>query len=271
MDCTTQVGDEGQFQVLGRVAGREGYLVEVASRGERLLTYWLPVAPVSEGNRCDRGGTTPRGDAAFVSPPKARRLLDRIPSAPPLLQSPRGVDYDLEAERLWASRGRGHRCNAMDCLWKEPDAAGGGMVFVGSETAACSWDDLVQRRITHIVNCTHNIPEYFDHCDAFEYFRFNIGRHSRCIDSDADVNRFVEPMLEFVEIALRRPGNVLLHCKAGAHRAGTAGIICLMHLGSMRMTDAIALARAKRPVIEPDADFLDLLSRVERAWPWLRP
>ena len=46
-----------------------------------------------------------------------------------------------------------------------------------------------------------------------------------------DLISFLKPALEFITDVINSGDSVLVHCLAGAHRAGTAGIICLMHLG----------------------------------------
>lgn len=59
--------------------------------------------------------------------------------------------------------------------------------------------------------------------------------------------------------------NVLIHCLAGAHRAGTAGIACLMHLCDLDSTAVTAIAQAARPAIWPIGSFPRLLDALDRA------
>ena len=40
---------------------------------------------------------------------------------------------------------------------------------------------------------------------------------------------FLKPFFDFVDKAVDSGGSVLVHCVAGAHRAGTAGCLLLMH------------------------------------------
>merc|ERR1712070_787445 len=70
-------------------------------------------------------------------------------------------------------------------------------------------------------------------------------------------------MLEFVGNALAGGKNVMVHCSAGAHRAGTTGVICLLHFHNLSSEDAIAEAQSCRPVIDPTFDRR--LPRVLRA------
>ena len=58
---------------------------------------------------------------------------------------------------------------------------------------------------------------------------------------------------------------MLIHCLAGAHRAGTAGVACLMHLCDLDMQTAVTIAQTARPAINPIGDFPKLLSALDRA------
>ena len=56
-----------------------------------------------------------------------------------------------------------------------------------------------------------------------------------------------------------------IHCLAGAHRAGSAGVACLMHLEGLGLAAAIAKAQAARPLIDPIHYLHYLLSQLEQA------
>lgn len=57
---------------------------------------------------------------------------------------------------------------------------------------------------------------------------------------------------------------MLVHCLAGAHRAGTAGVSCLMHLLKIRAPEATRMAKTLRPAINPIGDFPALLDLLEK-------
>ena len=74
-------------------------------------------------------------------------------------------------------------------------------------------------------------------------------------------------LFEFVEFGLgsgRNGCNVLIHCKAGANRAGAAGVACLMHLRDLDVDAATALAVACRPIVNPNGYLPVLLRALER-------
>mmetsp|Transcript_4098 Transcript_4098/g.3551 ORF Transcript_4098/g.3551 Transcript_4098/m.3551 type:complete len:88 (+) Transcript_4098:323-586(+) len=57
----------------------------------------------------------------------------------------------------------------------------------------------------------------------------------------------------------------MIHCLAGAHRAGTATTAWLMYAHKMTFKDAIKLAKSKRSCIDPIGDFSEVLQVLEEA------
>mmetsp|Transcript_21017 Transcript_21017/g.25514 ORF Transcript_21017/g.25514 Transcript_21017/m.25514 type:complete len:91 (+) Transcript_21017:96-368(+) len=72
-------------------------------------------------------------------------------------------------------------------------------------------------------------------------------------------------MMDFVDQALGKGENVLIHCLAGAHRAGTTGVLVLMAKMKYDSRNATKVAQKLRPVINPFGPLKDLLSRVDTA------
>ena len=68
----------------------------------------------------------------------------------------------------------------------------------------------------------------------------------------------------FVDNALGRGESVLVHCLAGAHRAGTVGTACVMHLHNLPLPEALAHAKSCRSVINPIGDLPGALELLER-------
>mmetsp|Transcript_38568 Transcript_38568/g.83053 ORF Transcript_38568/g.83053 Transcript_38568/m.83053 type:complete len:293 (+) Transcript_38568:72-950(+) len=181
-----------------------------------------------------------------------------------------GVDFDDEARKLWARLNldpsviTGGHYNAVDPLWQHPETRA--VFYVGNQTAASNLPLLQKHGITHVVNCTDNMPNYHEGSSSIRYHRFDISRFHRQVKTDADADRFVQAMLDFVGSALASGKNVMVHYLAGAHRAGTTGCICLMHFAQLDAKDAVTAAKRCRPIIEPIADFPVLLAKLERSW-----
>ena len=166
----------------------------------------------------------------------------------------------------------------MNPIWKEDSGA---TIFVGNDTAARGPSSkLSEAGITHIVNCTDDLPNYCSGSGAISYLKFNVASWRAAGAKDYlreaphdDVIAHIDRMLAWVDKALEGGGNVLIHCLAGAHRAGTTGILCLMHKskGSLGAVEATAIAQRARPIIEPIYDFAECLQVYEAASKAKRP
>ena len=159
--------------------------------------------------------------------------------------------------------------NSLDPIFTQQRS--GGTIYVGNQSAASDLKTLQRLGVTHVVNCTAGmscIPCY--HRGTLQYLTFDIADWQRhCGASDAGLAAFVAPLFAFIDAALAQGGSVLVHCLAGAHRAGTTGVACLMHYGRMLdVAEATAAAKRLRRVIDPIGrlpEFLKRLLRVELA------
>jgi hypothetical protein len=83
-------------------------------------------------------------------------------------------------------------------------------------------------------------------------------RHPTATATSAAVEAYFEPVFAVVDVALNRGASVLIHCMAGAHRAGTVGMAVVMRLAAVApqryapYDDTLATARRRRPILEPD-------------------
>ncbi|CAE7392802.1 Mkp3 [Symbiodinium natans] len=118
-------------------------------------------------------------------------------------------------------------CDAVFCHPRT-----GAVLFVGSHVAAKDAAFLEEYHIRHIVNCQEpSSPNYFEGDPGFEYFRFDVANWKRevRVETAQDAQHYVSSVLEFLDAALDSGSNVLVHCHAGAHRAGTTAVAYLMH------------------------------------------
>ncbi len=76
---------------------------------------------------------------------------------------------------------------------------------------------------------------------------------------------YFKTLFDVVEGELREGRSVLIHCLAGAHRAGTAGVACLMYFLRVDRFAAVPLAKSLRPAIDPIGSFPDLLALLDAA------
>ena len=80
-----------------------------------------------------------------------------------------------------------------------------------------------------MVNCTTNIECF--HKDRLDYYIFDVAFWRREVlgRNGGELGTWLKPVLEFINDVINRGQSVLVHCLAGAHRAGTTGMEKLLH------------------------------------------
>ena len=151
-----------------------------------------------------------------------------------------------------------------DVIWTDPDT--GGKVYVGCHTSASSLETLTQHKIRHIVNCQGLESEnYHESNSEFTYLRFPIGASYWSpfdMNTNLGILRYFNVFFDFVEKVIGEGKNVLIHCLAGAHRAGTTGCAWLMYADNLSVEDAIRLGKSRRDAINPIGNFPELLQKL---------
>lgn len=199
------------------------------------------------------------------------------------------TDYDEEARKIFARMGLEpavrSRWAPLDCVWREPppttaaaaasegegSAEGGGRMYVGNYVAASTRRILNDHAIQYVVNCQDTTSEnYFEGDEAMTYLRFPVAyiRSHYSVTGTSDgttpiLDQF-RPAFSFIDTALSSGGNVLVHCLAGAHRAGTLGVAYLMYKSGMGVDEALRTAKVARPVIGPFGRLMEFLRGLER-------
>ena len=160
----------------------------------------------------------------------------------------------------------GARWGNLDPLFRHPES--GACLYCGNTNAAQSKQILAQVNITRVVNCKDpDSPNYHERDPMFDYLRFPIAYHYRDLprnDPTATL-RYFGVLHNWVDQNLAEGNSVLIHCLAGAHRAGTASISYVMHAGKLSKTEAITICQRQRPVINPIGSFPELLEKLNNA------
>jgi hypothetical protein len=182
------------------------------------------------------------------------------------------VDFDEEGRKLMSALGidssvtdpEGH----MSPIWRHP--SGGGTVYVGNVYVAQDIGILKRFNVTGVVNCTQGHGALPNFCEnkpgGPAYYVFPVSSYWNQIDaSHASVHKFTDPLFEFITRHVAGGGNVLVHCLAGAHRAGTTGVAVLMHFAGMDRVTATKTAKSLRPIIDPIGQLPVFLERLQLA------
>mmetsp|Transcript_9356 Transcript_9356/g.16903 ORF Transcript_9356/g.16903 Transcript_9356/m.16903 type:complete len:245 (+) Transcript_9356:74-808(+) len=177
------------------------------------------------------------------------------------------INYDDEAQKLFrelnltptgATRSR---YSKLDAIWKHPTTEGS--VYVGNYQAAMDRQTLRERNIVAIVNCQDVTSRNFfeDDPDIF-YHRFVVSRLAVSRNTPPLEGGF-QSAFDFCQDHLERGHSVLIHCLAGAHRAGTMGVAWLMLKTNKGVQEALTPAKVCRPIINPFGTLMGLLHRLE--------
>ena len=153
--------------------------------------------------------------------------------------------------------------NDMDAIYKHP--IGKGTIFVGNKIASENLTLLKQLKVTRVINCTFdnlNVPNF--HEKHFKYYNFAIRNWNKYITSaNSKILEFIYPVFRFIDPAIEKGENVLIHCFSGSHRSGTLAIASLMYYENLDVATAISKAKTLRPIINPTGNLKKFLYKFE--------
>lgn len=136
-------------------------------------------------------------------------------------------------------------------------------LYISDDIAARNKRLLDEKKITHILNLTTNIPNKFE--PDITYMKLNIFDFE-----NQNIDQYFDSAFQFIENAFKEPKNsVLVHCNAGISRSSSF-IIAYLMLKQIhpKYKDALEYVRKRRPIINPNKGFerqlINLESRVKR-------
>ena len=170
----------------------------------------------------------------------------------------------------------------LNCIFTHPKS--GAKVFIGNLSAANTKSELEENNITRVVNCQEpSSRNFFEGQPNYQYYRFNIACYrvhewlngllpgNMKPESTSEALAFFLDYFEWVDKCMEDGKSVLVHCFAGAHRAGTAGIGYYMwrkslENGGTKVDHLRCIADVKqiRPIVNPIGQFTPLLAKLER-------
>ena len=145
----------------------------------------------------------------------------------------------------------------MNVIWR----VGSAVLWLGGWHCGNDWELMEEHNIKHVVNCTDRVQSHPDlgrkGGTTFLKFMVTAGGYA---DNAFD---FFRPVFESIVAALAAGKSVLIHCRAGAHRAGTTACAVVMHLGRLGVEEAARMVKKSRSVVSISGDFWRLLKRLE--------
>ena len=130
-----------------------------------------------------------------------------------------------------------------------------GKLYLGSKDPAADLAALQRRGVTHVVNCTADgiegaVPNHHERDGVLAYYRLPLLDGPKC-----SLLPLLPTALDWAMGAVEGGGVVFAHCHAGSSRSGAFVCAFLMATQQLSFADAWASARAKRPVVKPNAGF----------------
>ena len=121
-------------------------------------------------------------------------------------------------------------------------------LFLGSEWNASNLDELRMNGITHILNVTREIDNFFP--GVFTYK--NIREYD---EESTDLLKYLDSTYRYIKTAKEEDGKVLIHCKMGISRSATVTISYVMKEYSMSLEEVMTMVKSKRSIVNPNKSF----------------
>jgi Dual specificity phosphatase, catalytic domain len=129
-------------------------------------------------------------------------------------------------------------------------------LFLGNRESARNKERLLERGVTHIVNCADELPCYFDGDFVYKVLRLR--------DPDPTFHTRLSDACAFIDVA-RGHGKVLVHCFAAISRSPAIVLAYLCFLGDNLEVAARRLGRLAWT--DPDPIFLrQIAEHFEHEW-----
>ena len=124
-------------------------------------------------------------------------------------------------------------------------------------------NDVGRFGIKHIISVL--TAEERQHPEYPAWIPASVSEHGYIIDDTltAVLKPVIDDTLSIIHTARIKGEAILVHCGAGKSRSASIIIAYLMVHERMRMADAIKLLKSVRPIIAPNASFLEQLEKLD--------
>ena len=132
-------------------------------------------------------------------------------------------------------------------------------IFISNFFGAKKKSNLEKHSISHIINCTEDLPCPFEATKT--YLRIPIADNTH-----VNVKQYFKTTAEWIDKAIEESpsNNILIHCASGSSRSATIAISYIIqkrvHLDEST-TSMISKAQEIRPIILPNPGFIEQLEQ----------
>jgi len=138
----------------------------------------------------------------------------------------------------------------------DPASAVFDFLYLGSEWNASNLEELNSNGVTHILNVTREIDNFYP--SVFQYL--NIREYDV---EETDLLKYWDKTYLFIKDCLVQGGKVLVHCKMGISRSASTVVAFAMKYFDWTMDDSLDHVKKKRGVIDPNKGFRQQLQVYE--------
>jgi atypical dual specificity phosphatase len=137
-----------------------------------------------------------------------------------------------------------------------------GTLYLTNYIGASNLELLKSNNITHIINITDLIENYFESellptgLPMFTYLKIAIPDAHNIIITDYFLETF-----EFIDNAIKNGGRILVHCFAGKSRSASIVIGYIMKKEKITFENALQVVQLIRPCVEPNLSFCTQLCK----------
>ena len=168
--------------------------------------------------------------------------------------------YDIQGRRLKSSH------ITMDrVISTHPGSTSSGSIYLGGFKAANDEACMREANIGLIINCTGELPfsSWRERANGLKVMRFQVcSSEIRRAMRDGGLVAYMAPAFHKIHECFARGLNVMVHCRAGAHRAGTMACCLAVHCLHLHPNDALRHVRRYRRVVNVCGDNWDIVCQL---------
>lgn len=129
-------------------------------------------------------------------------------------------------------------------------------LYLGSEWNATNLEEMTENQITHVLNVTREIDNFYP--AVFTYL--NIREYDT---EETDLLKYWDRTFHFISDCQEGGGRVLVHCKMGISRSAATVAAFAMKFYGWSLARTLELIETKRNIVKPNEGFLAQLITYE--------
>jgi len=127
-------------------------------------------------------------------------------------------------------------------------------IYLGEEASSTNKEKLQELGIKNILIAAAFLEKHYP--KDFNYAYFDLDDFP-----DADIYKYLDEMVNFIEKSVMNKEKILIHCVSGMSRSASAVIAYMIKSKKMEYQDAFDFVKSKRKIICPNSGFVEQLKK----------